>query len=700
MSLTKNFRPFLSTALCLLAVPISPANAAEALRIAVLSSRADMVTGGNALVEIAGADRDSLTVSLDGRDVAKLFRPDRESRKLIGRIRGLKLGKTVLEVVAGGRSVRFELVNHPPTGPVFSGPHQKPFVCETERAGLSPPLDADCSVKTRTDYYYKSTDPPPAGDRSDAPRAIPREFKPLDPAAPRPADLARTTTTAGETVDYVVRLETGTINRAIYQIAFLHEPGRPLPDPWTDSERWNGGLVYRFGGGCRAGYRQGRVRSALLDDASLSLGFAVAVSSLNVFGNNCDDVISAETMMMVKEHFIESYGTPVHTIGVGGSGGSMQQHLIAQNYPELLDGIIPSASYPDIVTLVPPVTDCSLLARAFEKSEHVWTDDQRTAVSGFATWRTCESWMRSFSPGLIQPGNCDSAIPEDQIYDPELRPDGVRCGVHDNQVNVYGRDPSTGLARRTLDNVGVQYGLIAFQAGRISAAQLLELNEIVGGYDADGNFVAERSVADPEALSIAYGTGRVNLGGGSLGSIPIIDARRYQDPKGNIHDRVRTFVMEARLQRANGSAANRVVLTNATPEVNLVGLMHQWLDNIAGDNSKGSAVEKIARNKPAELADACWMADGERISEPASFSEAGRCNQVYPAHGDPRIAAGAPLANDILKCALKPVDPKDYQQALTGDELMRLKAIFPEGVCDYSRPGVKQGALEETWLRY
>ena len=102
MRLTKKLRPFLLTTLCLLAAPISPANAAEALRIAVLSSRADMVTSGNALVEIAGADRDSLTVSLDGRDLAKLFRPDRESRKLIGRIRGLKLGKTVLEVEAGG----------------------------------------------------------------------------------------------------------------------------------------------------------------------------------------------------------------------------------------------------------------------------------------------------------------------------------------------------------------------------------------------------------------------------------------------------------------------------------------------------------------------------------------------------------------------------------------------------------------------
>ena len=61
----------------------------------------------------------------------------------------------------------------------------------------------------------------------------------------------------------------------------------------------------------------------------------------------------------------------------------MQQHLIAQNYPGLLDGIIPGASYPDTVTLAPPITDCSLLARAIENSAHDWTDVQKKAVSGF-----------------------------------------------------------------------------------------------------------------------------------------------------------------------------------------------------------------------------------------------------------------------------------------------------------------------------
>jgi hypothetical protein len=61
--------------------------------------------------------------------------------------------------------------------------------------------------------------------------------------------------------------------------------------------------VYSFGGGCSAGYRQGAGVSAL-SDVVLSAGYASAASSLNVFGNSCDDVISGETLMMVKEHFI------------------------------------------------------------------------------------------------------------------------------------------------------------------------------------------------------------------------------------------------------------------------------------------------------------------------------------------------------------------------------------------------------------
>jgi hypothetical protein len=703
-------------------------SAAEKVGIRVVSGRADMVSGGDALIEITGVATTPATpgvsVTVNGRDLTNAFRAASPGGPLLGRIDALTPGKNTVEVRAGGKPLaRLDLTNHPSAGPIFSGPHQTPFICQTEDAGLGPALDGDCHAKTVVTYVYKS-DAPPVGRRGGGapaavptPAALPAGFKPFDPEGGRPADLAHTTTTEGRTIDYIVRRERGVINRAIYEIAFLHVPGEPLPDPWTKTPGWNGRLVYSFGGGCSAGYRQGRAASAI-NDVVLSGGYASAASTLNVFGNNCNDVISAETLMMVKEHFIERFGAPIHTIGTGGSGGSMQQHLIAQNYPGLLDGITPSVSFPDTTTVVSNVVDCSLLAHAFDGSQQAWTDDQKTAVSGFATWRTCsDSWTRTFSPNFVLPTACDASIPRSQVYDPKTNPTGARCTIQDNLVNIYGRDPSTGFARRPLDNVGVQYGLAALNSGAITAAQFLELNERIGGYDADGNIIEARSVADPVALRLAYATGRVNTAGGSLAAIPIIDSRPYLDPTGNLHDSFRSFATRARLVAANGRADNQVILRmpnnrgagpganngggdpGAAIPVNTIRMMDRWLDGIASDRSSDPPAVKVVRNRPADVADACFSEQGEKIVEPASYTGAGRCNQLYPPHADPRIAAGGPLADDILKCELKPIDQKDYKQPFTTDQQARLKAVFPKGVCDYSRPGVEQRRVSGSWKR-
>ena len=287
---------------------------------------------------------------------------------------------------------------------------------------------------------------------------------------------------------------------------------------------------------------------------------------------------------------------------------------------------------------------------------------------------------------------CNSIIPRALVYDPVSNPKGTRCDLYDNELNVFGPDPRTGFARRPLDNVGVQYGLVAFNSGKISAEQFLELNEKVGGYDDDGNIVATRMVGDPEALRIAYQTGQVNAGSGGLSSIPIIDIRDYRDTVPDIHDEFRSFVTRARLEAANGSAANQVMLTFpsryrspprrcgtsfADEMKTLVPQMDQWLDNIAKDQSPHSILEKIAAAKPDGIADACWSEDGERIPEKRTFDGNGRCNQLYPPHGDPRIAAGQPLTDDILKCALKPVSPKDYVHPLTEDQVGSIEGDLP-----------------------
>ena len=112
---------------------------------------------------------------------------------------------------------------------------------------------------------------------------------------------------------------------------------------------------------------------------------------------------------------------------------------------------------------------------------------------------------------------CDEAVvPPARIFDATTNPSGIRCTLWDSMVNIYGRDSATGYARRTLDNVGVQYGLDALREGDLSVGEFLDLNEGVGGFDDNGNRRPQRTVANEQALAIAYRTGRINAGSGGV----------------------------------------------------------------------------------------------------------------------------------------------------------------------------------------
>ena len=52
-----------------------------------------------------------------------------------------------------------------------------------------------------------------------------------------------------------------------------------------------------------------------------------------------------------------------------------------------------------------------------------------------------------------------------------------------------------------------------------------------------------------------------------------------------------------------------------------------------------------------------------------------------------------------MKCQLKPIEISDYAVTFTDAEMNRLQSIFPEGVCDWSRPGVGQTSTQ-TWLSF
>ena len=158
---------------------------AQDLQVRVLSTRPDMVSAGNALVEISGireGDESSLAVTVAGRTVTDAFRTA-GAGSLRGLVEGLAVGRNTLDVRAGSRRSRLDIVNHPITGPVFSGPHQAPFNCQTVDAGLGPALDANCSASTVVAYFYRSTDPPPPPPARGAAPATARGTPP--PAGPQ-----------------------------------------------------------------------------------------------------------------------------------------------------------------------------------------------------------------------------------------------------------------------------------------------------------------------------------------------------------------------------------------------------------------------------------------------------------------------------------------------------------------------------------
>jgi hypothetical protein len=698
--------------------------------VRTVPTAAEYVSGGQVLVRIEGGADDPLVgieVRLNGSDVTASFRtapPDWHGRPggaLLGLVEGLVEGENRLEISREGlRLDAIEITNYPITGPIFSGEHLRPYFCleelepgpagehrvfamgtgEVIRGGA---LDEHCSLPTRVDYLYRSRD-------ADG-------FEPLPDRTRLPADVARMTNAEGLSIPYVVRLETGTINRAIYQTAVVVDPAEE-PSPWSPPAGWNGRLVYTFGGGCEAGFFQGTSTGGVLRDNMLSRGYAVASSTLNVNAQGgCNDPLSAETAMMVKERFAEVYGVPAHTIGSGGSGGAMQQLLIAGAYPGILDGILPTATFPDAVSYMIDSIECLPLREYLNGAEV--DDETKRLVGAWATWATCDRSLAS-RPNRVSPHDCPAAIPASERYDARTNPGGVRCSIYDGMRNVFGTrahpevgaPPGVEFGRSPHDNVGVQYGLEALERGLISKELFLDVNEGIGGWDIDFGWRPERAEADAEAVAIAYRTGRITSGAGGLATTPVIDERAYLDHTGDFHTSYYSFVMRERLVRDNGHAENYVIQRRpSAPGYSLadenLALMDRWLTTLALDRSGDPVAQRVVRARPPELTDLCVDGDAIRIVERQTFDEAaifdntaGRCNELHPPHAGPRMVAGGPLTNDVLKCQLKPLERGDYTIAFSDEEWLRLGEIFPSGVCDWSRPGEGQVAHTRTWISF
>ena len=788
--------------------------------IRVLSNRADLISGGDALVEITADDSALLSgakVMLGDREVTEHLTATSEGT-LKGLLEGMALGANTVTVVLADASVlERQIINHPSGGPVFSGPQLQPWQCTNEQA-----VDAQCNQPPEYTFQYvpanklenllTNFDPENPG--------LPQAFQPYDPANP-PADdsIARITTDEGMEMPFIVRMEEGVMNRDRYLIMTLYQPDQP----WTALDpqpQWNGKLLIHHGGSVGVSYGMGEVprgdiagtapagAELLLGDSittALARGFMTLSTAQANLGHNANLATAAESLMMGKERIIEQYGEIRYTIGTGCSGGSITQHHVANAYPGIYQGLIVQCSYPDVWTTATQFADYNLLSNYFGNQlptdpqgfQEVVTSLLTSGVIPAAQWSAFYGHL-PLNPVVSDLAFFPSAYPDQEdcpglqegvaVYDAESQPDGLRCGLLDYMINQFGpRAPSVwtrneqllgrGFGGIPLDNVGVQYGLKALQNGVISGEQFLKVNREIGGLSVDIDYQAERTVADPQALRNAYRTGAINTAE-HLANVPIIDLRG-PDP-GIAHDAYHSWQMRARLEQTQGHADNHVIWYGPAPlfgdtvfTTEALLVMDLWLSGIEQDATATPVAEKVIANKPVYARDRCLSVSSLFGPEgpivpltgnllypdpilpgldlsllPPAPAEAGvvvdaltgqvcgldisalpvvselpvlgellgtlgellapltdpvlglQQTVVQTRFGTPRTVAGDSIQTLTNKCQLKPVDPADYPTVLDPQAFAdQVAEIFPQGVCDYSKPG--EGTMPtRTWLQY
>jgi hypothetical protein len=504
------------------------------------------------------------------------------------------------------------------------------------------------------------------------------------------------------------------------------------------------------------------VGDPLYHDA-LSRGYAVAYSTGTRTGVHYNLVLGGETALMVKDHFVTRYGEPEYTIGIGGSGGAIQQYVYAQNHPGLLDGIIPQACYPDMHTQTIPVGDGMLLEYYFDV---VAPGQGDYTFGGFdlSGWPfVMPTWTGSILPRTWIEGTSSSDVVPHPVYYPLtghlgstemvngwlgltpmcLNPlwhtvSGVNLWYPQSQVaatkwthpddlvNIFGLN-DYGYARRSWDNVGVQYGLQALKDGDITVEQFLDINARIGGWKEShemvqegfpfvGGFdpfnfdpwsirnaniavnaygVAPRTEGDIEAIEAAWESGIVFLG--ELDDVPIIDMRQYLDPWLDMHNARQSFSARARMIDAQGHADNQLIWVAHpfAPPRDFVGeafeLLDEWITNMQAHPELG-----VVGNKPESAKDMAYFADGSEAVGPDVWDgilnddPPGPGTTAFPPFSSPRMVAGGDIQGDIFKTYLVPVE-----EAVTGGfydpvvlteaQIERLEEIFPAGVSDYSQ---------------
>lgn len=615
-----------------------------------------------------------------------------------------------------------------PVQPLFAGPLEYPFLCMTEESGMGQPLvdnnegagvavyelnedgsknkdrivgfSKDCSLPTQIHYYYQES--------ADAP------YTKLDENL--------TQKDKPEALNWL-RIEVGTINRYVYALLL---PTTNSDQPTSaDTSKWNKRLIYHFKGGISMGFKQGVLRIKHINadmQAFLNKGYAIAYSTGNETSSHYNIWLAEDTALRVKQQFTSQYGDPDYTVGMGGSGGGLQQYLLAQNHPGIIDAGLALFSYPDMVTQTSYALDCELLEYYFDeiaKHNPDWDNqEKRQSIIGLTSTDKIDNLYKQYKlvidlfnfswPDLPKGAStCTNGWrgSHASIHNPRYNGDyyrfsddilkQVQFSHWNNLVQYYGTDKN-GWANSLFDNQGVQYGLKALTDGQISIETFLHLNSHVGSWKHQSEMTNEyywhvsgkgglkdfklwsqhnmnheglttplsaRSIADENAIKAAYLSGQVYLG--KL-DIPMIDLRPYRDDLLDIHHSWASFSARLRMQEQGTDLGEQVIWTTRPPFLGYAEALEsidKWMQNLEQYPEK-----TIAENRPADLQDRCYDSEGTLIYNGKDAwngawndKATGPCTQAYPPTSSARIQAGDTFKGEVLKCSLQSVE-----QAIAG----------------------------------
>jgi len=182
---------------------------------------------------------------------------------------------------------------------------------------------------------------------------------------------------------------------------------------------------------------------------------------------------------------------------------------------------------------------------------------------------------------------------------------------------------------------------------------------------------------------------------------PTIDHRQYMERELDMHNVHQSFAVRKRVMERMGNSDMLVIwftdtmpgTAKASQTLEAIQVMDQWMRNIKANPKAG-----IRANRPASAVDSCFDVEGKLIYRGDDAWDgilddkpAGVCTQRFPLYQTSRIVAGAPIEGGIYKCATKPVEQAvmdgTYAPWMPGAaDVATLKKIFPNGVCDYSKP--------------